>query len=430
MVYDFSAVFKEDADTILDEFLDKYTTYIETDSEDGMSMSIFSNHYRDILNTFKGEFKEEFILDLFEKVAQYEISLKMPYIVIMNELFCLKHLLLAKMAYNERDHLYISQMLTLFQKINNRVAKIYLHQYIDLVLSLNKMRRISIADLVERKTIKHYEDHLVWLTGLAQSVRDKNLDVFPELEETQCSFGKWLNNDGKIIIQNNSKYNAINALHNNLHQFAQKIFVRMHTDEYDILITYLEKCELISLSIGTELAMIDNILMNQQVTKDSLTGALNRNGLKNIFESQYELSFATSNHFVLAMCDLDHFKEINDTYGHVAGDDILMSFVDIIKKNIRNSDIVIRYGGEEFIIILPAVNEEKGYQVLEKIRKDFQESKLCFEDKEIQATVSIGMMEIKPEYHYKKSFLNEYLMQVDKKLYLAKHNGRNRVELR
>lgn len=428
MIYNFSAVFKEDADAILDEFLDKYTTYIETDSEDSMSMSTFSNYYRDILNTFKGDFKEEFILDLFEKIAQHEISLKMPYIVIMNELFCLKHILLTKIAHSNGNHLYISQILTLFQKISNRVAEIYLYEYIDLVLSLNNMRRISISDLIEKKTIKHYEDHLVWLTNLAQSVKEKNLDIFPELEETQCSFGKWLSNDGKNLIHNNSKYNSINTLHNNLHQFAQKIFMRMHTDEYDILITYLEKCELISLSIGTELAMIDNVLMNQQITKDSLTGALNRNSLKNIFESQYELSFATANHFVLAMCDLDFFKEINDTYGHVAGDKVLISFIDTVKKNIRNSDIVIRYGGEEFIIILPAVNKEKGCQVLEKIRKDFQESHLLFENKKIQATVSIGMMEVAPEYHYKKSFLNEYLIQVDQKLYLAKHNGRNRVE--
>lgn len=428
MAYDFSPVFKENADMILDEFLDRYTTYIEIDNEDGMSMSIFSNHYRDILNTFKSDFEEESILDLFEKVAQYEISIKMPYIAIINELFCLKHLLFAKITRNNGNHLYISQMLTLFEKINNRVAKVYLYKYIDLMLSLNNMRRASISDLVEKKTIKHYEDHLVWLTSLAQSVKDKNLDIFPELEETQCSFGKWLNNDGKSIIQNNSKYDRINTLHNNLHKFAQKIFMRMHTDKFDILITYLEKCELISLSIGTELAMIDNILMNQQVTKDSLTDALNRNGLKNVFESQYELSFATNNHFVLAMCDLDFFKEINDTYGHVAGDKILVHFVNIVKKNIRNSDIIIRYGGEEFIVILPAINKEKGCHVLEKIRKDFQENKLHFENKKIQATVSIGMMEIKPEYHYKKSFLNDYLMQVDQKLYLAKHNGRNRVE--
>ncbi|ABB45236.1 diguanylate cyclase (GGDEF domain) [Sulfurimonas denitrificans DSM 1251] len=427
MIYDFSALFKDDTEAILDEFLDKCTTCIEVDSEHSVSMSVFSNHYRAILNTFESNFEEEYILDLFEKVAKYESSFKTPYIVIMNELFSLKHILLAKIAQGG-EHLYISQMLMLFKNISNRVAKVYLDEYIDLVLSLNNLRRISISDLVEKKTIRFYEDHLAWLTKLAQSIKEKNLDIFPELEATDCSFGKWLHNDGKNTIHNNSKYSAINTLHNNLHRFAQKIFMRMHTQEHDILITYLEKCELISLSIGTELAMIDNVLMNQQITKDSLTSALNRNSLKNIFESQYELSFATGNHFILAMCDLDFFKNINDTYGHVAGDKILINFVKIVKKNIRNSDIIIRYGGEEFIIILPAVDKEKGCQVLEKIRKDFQESKLHFEGKEIQATLSVGTMEIKPEYHYKKSFLDEYIMQVDQKLYLAKRNGRNRVE--
>lgn len=426
--YDFSSVFKSDIETVLEEFLDKYTTYVHTEEEDDKSVSEFSSFYRNILNTLSGNFSEEEILKLFEELAQYEISQKMPYIIIMNELFCLKHLLMAKIAFEEENHSKILQILTLFKKISNSIAKVYLHEYINTVVSLNNMRIISISDLIEKNVIKHYEEHLSWLTSLAQSIVDKDLDNFPELEATKCSFGKWLHNDGKNVIHNNSKYNAINTLHNNLHLFAQKIFDNINTNEYHILITYLEKCELISLSIGTELAMIDNILMNQQITKDTLTGALNRNGLKNIFESQYELSFATSNHFVLAICDLDHFKKVNDTYGHIAGDNVLINFVEVIKKNIRNSDIVIRYGGEEFVIILPAIDKDKGCEVLEKIRQDFEQSSVHFNGNEIRTTVSIGMMEIKPQYHYKKSFLNEYVMLVDQKLYDAKHNGRNRVE--
>ena len=168
--------------------------------------------------------------------------------------------------------------------------------------------------------------------------------------------------------------------------------------------------------------------MNKRVTKDTLTGALNRNALRIVFDSQNELSLPTSNPFVLAVCDLDRFKKINDTHGHVAGDKVLKSFVDVAKKYIRNSDVIIRYGGEEFVIILPAVNKENGLEVLEKICRSFEESTLEFEGKNLNATVSIGMMEIKPEKAFKNSFIDEYIMIADQKLYTAKHSGRNRVE--
>ena len=158
------------------------------------------------------------------------------------------------------------------------------------------------------------------------------------------------------------------------------------------------------------------------------TGALNRNGFKDIFVNQYELSLATSNPFVLAMCDLDFFKQINDTHGHVGGDQMLKLFVDTVKKNIRNSDVIIRYGGEEFVIVLPSIDKVKGLEVLEKVRSSFKEARLDFDGGTISATVSIGMIEIRPELAFKKAFLDECVMIADKRLYMAKESGRDRVE--
>ena len=258
--------------------------------------------------------------------------------------------------------------------------------------------------------------------------RSKKIKDFPELDEVKCNFGKWLKQDAKKIIQNNSKLKLIALAHKNLHLMAKKILTHLENDESHAVLTYLEKCEVISLSIGTELALIDNMLINKQISKDSLTGAVNRQGLESIFINQYELSLATNNSFILAMCDLDNFKKINDSYGHVAGDKVLKLFVNIVKKYIRSSDIIIRYGGEEFTIILPAINKENGFKVLEKIRKNFAKSVLKFKEKNIKTTVSMGLVEINPESFYKKYFLDEYIMIADKKLYYAKNSGRNRVE--
>lgn len=322
----------------------------------------------------------------------------------------------------------VIKLISLFKEINNTVAHIYLVKYIDELVSLNSVRRNSLADLVEKNLIQHYESHLLWLSDLALHIKDKEKTSFPELNPKMCAFGKWLHNDAKQTIHNNSKYNAISKIHNILHLFADKIYKILEKNEYHILITYLEKCELISLSIGTELALLDQININHKIAKDTLTGALNRHGLSSIFESQYELSLATNNPFILAMCDLDFFKRINDTYGHLAGDAVLQHFVHIVKKNLRNSDVIIRYGGEEFIIILPAIKSEKGYEVLESIRKELEDSSTIFEDKEIHTTVSMGMMEIKPTRSFKKRFVNDYIMIVDQKLYVAKDTGRNTIE--
>lgn len=426
MQYDFSAYLKNDLATIFDDYIEQSTFYI--DIQDDCNSATVINYYRDILKLFKASFCDEDILKLFEELANFQDKNSLPYLIFINEIYNLKNILLDNIV-SEGRNAVIAEFLELFKTIGNRVAHVYLTAYINKLVSVNNVRRNSLSDLVEKNFIQHYESHLLWLTKLATCIKEENLHDFPELNADLCDFGKWLHNDAKKIIQNNSKYNTLDTLHDNLHLFGKKIGSYLQKASYHLLITYLEKCELISLSIGTELALIDNILINNTVIKDSLTGALNRHALKNVFENQYELSLATNNPFVLAICDLDYFKEINDQYGHIAGDRMLKLFVDTVKNHIRNSDIIIRYGGEEFIIMLPAINKEHGLKILETIRKEFQNSSLAFEDKTIQATVSMGMMEIKPEQYYKTSFTDEYIMIVDQKLYNAKNNGRNRIEV-
>ena len=425
MVYDFSEFFKDEKDSLLDEFLDKCTSHINLDEN---VYNILIERYKDIFNIFGRSFEKKEILILFENLAKYETLLDYPYIIIINEVFSLKSILINKITSIHKNS-GIFEFLSLFNEINNKIAKIYLDGYIKNILSLNNMRINSMADLINKNITKHYESHLVWLTNIAIFISSKEQNIFPELDATKCDFGKWLHNEAKNIIQNNSKFKTISSLHNSLHLFGNKIKNHTIKNDYHIIITYLEKCELLSLGIGTELALIDNILMNKEITKDALTGAMNRNGLKSVFESQYELSLATNNSFVLAMCDLDYFKKVNDNHGHIAGDEMLILFVNVVKKFIRNSDIIIRYGGEEFIIILPAVAKADAHTVLEKIRKAFENSFITKDSKKITTTVSIGLVGIKPEYYYKNQFLNEYVNIADQRLYMAKENGRNRIEL-
>ena len=425
-MYDLSPYLNNKDNSLFNEFTDRYTACINSFEDE--KFDIVMSHYKKIIDTFNSPFELEELIVSFEDLAKYKMSISVPYVIMTNEVYGLKNILISKIV-DSNANTKILDLLSIFKFINNRVAKVYLHNYIDKLISSNNVRINSLSDLVEKNMISHYESHLIWLTKLAKLVKDKQKNNFVELDDTMCEFGLWLHGNAKNIIQNNSKYKAINNLHQNLHLFAQKIFNQISRDEHHILITYLEKCELISLSIGTELALIDNILMNKRITKDSLTGALNREALRGVFESQYELSLATNSSFVLAMCDLDFFKKVNDNYGHIAGDQLLKSFVDMVKQNIRTSDVIVRYGGEEFVIMLPAIKKEKGKEVLEKIRQSFQDSCILFNKAEVKTTISIGMIEIKPEENYKKDFIDEYIMIADKELYMAKKRGRNRVEV-
>ena len=425
MKYNFSKFFEDERNDELDDFVEQYSSYINVNNDEETIVN-FKNYYKNMFNMFKREFNEKEMLSLLEDLSRYKVSLELPYVVVTNELYSLKNIILTRML-EENDSEKILELLPLFKKANNKVANIYLTTYIEKLLSTNNVRLSSLSDLLDRSIIKYYESHLIWISDLATCVRDKNQYEFPELDEQLCTFGYWLNNDAKNIIQNNSKHKTINTMHSNLHFFGRKIHNYVEEDEHHLLITYLEKCEFISLGIGTELALINNILLNRKVDKDALTNALSRESLSNVFENQYELSLATDTPFVIAMCDLDHFKNINDTYGHVAGDKVLQSFVSIIKEHVRNSDMVIRYGGEEFIILLPAVNKEKALNVLEKVRKSFENSFISLDGEEIKSTVSIGVTEIKPEGIYEQVHLEEYIAIADRKLYRAKDDGRNRI---
>ncbi|MEK6659410.1 MAG: CZB domain-containing protein, partial [Campylobacterota bacterium] len=258
MVYDFSKLFK-DAENILEEFIDKYTTYFPLDKDDE-NLQLHVMYYKNIIKTICGKFEEEQLLEQFELLAKHQISSDTHYIIIANEINNLKNVLINRIDKNSMNSNF-ADLFQLFNNIYNKVASVYLQEYASNLKLTNNIRISSLSDLMEKNILAHYESHLVWLSNLADCINNKNIDNFPELDSTMCKFGTWLHDDGKRIIQNNSKYDTIVNMHNTLHLFAKKIRSNISTQEDRVIITYLEKCEMLSLSIGTELALIDNILM-------------------------------------------------------------------------------------------------------------------------------------------------------------------------
>lgn len=154
---------------------------------------------------------------------------------------------------------------------------------------------------------------------------------------------------------------------------------------------------------------------------DELTGAYNRRFINEYVSVEIERDDSKEKSFSITIMDIDFFKVINDTYGHSAGDYILKEIVKIIKSNIRSTDWVVRYGGEEFVIIFNNKSEE-AINIINRIRKKIEEHEFVFEGNIIKVRASFGVAS-----RIKGENTNALLEIADKKLYEAKHNGRNRV---
>ncbi len=163
-----------------------------------------------------------------------------------------------------------------------------------------------------------------------------------------------------------------------------------------------------------------NQLLAHMVITDGLTGLYNHKYMFERVEMEISEAKRYSKQFSLIMLDVDFFKKVNDTYGHQVGDSVLMEVAHVLKKGLRDADIIGRYGGEEFMIILPEIIDKQSIKAAERLRKDIENIEWDFEG--MQVTISLGVVT------YKGETAEEIVGKADALLYKAKHKGRNRVE--
>jgi diguanylate cyclase (GGDEF)-like protein len=170
------------------------------------------------------------------------------------------------------------------------------------------------------------------------------------------------------------------------------------------------------------------ILQHQSIT-DALMGIKNRRYFDKKLEEEVRMSIRYKLPLSLALIDIDDFKYVNDTYGHLVGDDVLKELAKDIKNIARETDIVARYGGEEIVIITPNTNKQNASILVERLRKIVEKSDmvvLCGSQEIVKITVSIGVASINFDTVYTTEQL---IQQADKALYKAKEEGKNRVML-
>ena len=159
-----------------------------------------------------------------------------------------------------------------------------------------------------------------------------------------------------------------------------------------------------------------------QATLDSLTELPNRRGFDLLAAQAMHEAQREPKPLTALLLDLDHFKALNDTYGHLAGDQVLIGFARDLQSCLRHSDIVCRWGGEEFIVLLKDTDGETGLMIAEKIRQHVEQQLYAYNDHALRLTVSIGLTTLQPE-----DTLHTLLSRADHAMYRAKQSGRNRT---
>ncbi|MBP7609039.1 MAG: diguanylate cyclase [Steroidobacteraceae bacterium] len=290
------------------------------------------------------------------------------------------------------------------------------------------MLRMDPAAL--RKSLEQLEqavhDHAHWQENLIRSIVCR-LPCDPnDLEDRahrQCRFGQWYYEQAPVELWEQPAFVAIEVEHKRLHQVAAQMLreattgVPVAREVYDDFVIGGERLHL-------ELDSLRHALAGSLRDRDALTGAYGRVEMLPTLREWRELARRNVQHCCIAFMDLDHLKEINDTHGHVVGDQVLAGVVRHVMEHLRPYDKVFRYGGDEFLISLPGADLEIGRKVIGHIREQIAGATAVASPAghPIATTASFGLALLEPDISVEES-----IDRADKALLVAKAAGRNRV---
>ena len=269
----------------------------------------------------------------------------------------------------------------------------------------------------------YVKDHLIWLNKLLEDIKKLRRKPSVELNSNKCELGSRINNGDLDFILIGKYKDIVRNIHDSIHNSANEIYSFMEKKAFkSLLIEYINLIKNTGRLLST-ITLIHSVSSETEAHIDPLTHLFNRRAMEIILTNQYTLSRITRNDFIVALADIDDFKGINDNYGHLVGDCVLKEVSNRIKKVLRRSDFVFRYGGEEFLILLPYTTKIEAKQVLEKIRQKIASEPIKCNEHQINTTISIGASALTEE----PELLEKLIELADKRLYKAKKTGKNKV---
>ncbi len=323
-------------------------------------------------------------------------------------------------AHHKAAILYIDDLLDLVLAI---ATESYSEGHTEMVADLQKMRMSIppenlqlVCEQMRNKLLRWYAEQLA---ALHQEAFDGDRTcAFVSLRDSEI--GLWLEHKASLLFPESESLTRLTALCREIDTLFQKI----QRDSLPAaglmgeLDRRLRQADLLLAEMGREVAELEG-------RTDPLTRLFNRRHLGTVLSFGSRQARKGEQQYAIILIDIDHFKRINDTYGHDVGDQILKWFADLLTENVRSSDFVFRYGGEEFLLLLPSVQAQTAELVAEKLRRTVAETPVTLPDgKKIQLTISCGIAMSAGEWNYER-----VIKRADEALYRAKERGRNRCEL-
>ena len=257
----------------------------------------------------------------------------------------------------------------------------------------------------------------------AQSSYSGSLDAERKLASTIRGQVELINDNVRAADDLNTlKANVETRLNSLLENIDQARALRDQRDNEvaERLSTMVERIQVMELEAQTFRRHLEE--QRQQAMIDNLTGLANRNGLQRRMDEEFERWQRYGGRLLLVVLDVDHFKSINDRFGHLAGDKVLRLIAQQLSRRLRKTDFIGRFGGEEFVILMPGISPEQGVVALEELREGIAGTPFHFKNEPVPVTISIGFTEFMPN-----DSLDSTFDRADKAMYQAKEQGRNRV---
>ncbi len=272
------------------------------------------------------------------------------------------------------------------------------------------------------------ENHQLWAESLVAGMLANEAPAEENLlpgAYMLCDFGKWYySQTHSTVLTEQPLFKGLEKKHRALHDAARAMLSAPAGAERA---TAYREFSSSSNDMAMHLRNLVQALLTSELTTDVLTGIPNRRQMdEQLEEAIYNATQVTCEPACLALADLDHFKRINDTYGHGVGDEVLKSLSQLLITSMRDTDRIYRYGGEEFLIFLNHVDLDQTNSILDRLREKISRYPLNVDGlpAPLNITVSIGIAEVA-----KNESLRNLIRRADDALYQAKNRGRNRVSL-
>jgi diguanylate cyclase len=237
----------------------------------------------------------------------------------------------------------------------------------------------------------------------------------------ECRFGQWYYRSGAVELKRHPGVAEIGIAHERMHRYAGTLLlssmggVPISITDYERFVSAMKRLRL-------EVATVQRELEDALYNLDPLTGTPSRTGMLTKLREQHELVVRKVHACTVVMIDLDHFKTVNDKYGHIVGDKVLVGVARYLMAHLRPYDKVFRYGGEEFLICLPDTDLQTAHDIIDRLREELGSLLHEAGDKgTFHVTVSFGLTLLDPDLAVEQS-----IDRADKALYIAKARGRNR----